>query len=101
MATNNDNGYVAAAATNSGNNDDLKAETKRIGQAINFISRYYKEKDSNTSLTVNDLELTIDNLVVMSRFLFTVVSKLIDIQLDNGQQPATSNLSDMIKSIYS
>lgn len=87
--------------------DDNEADTKRMAEAVRFISNYYSTKDHTTSLAVTDLEQTIDNLVVMCKFLFVATSKLIDIQLASGNNEITSvneniqELNDVLKRIYS
>jgi hypothetical protein len=81
-------------------------ETKKIAEAIRFVSNYYHTKDNNTNLAVNDIETTITNLVVMTHFLFEAVTKLIDIEMSKGS-PITSvnrNLNELdgvLKRIYS
>ena len=84
--------------TSNHNNDEEHA--KRMSEAVKFINNYYSTKDHNTSLAVSDLETTIDNLVIVCNFLFSAVTKLIDIQLAGGNNEITSlskNIEESMK----
>ena len=91
---------------NTTTNNYNEEETKRVAEAIRFVSNYYRTKDSNTILAINDLETTITNLVVMTHFLFEAVTKLIDIEMAKGSSITSVNrnlneLDSVLKRIYS
>ena len=101
-----------AERSNDNNSDpdflSLSTKRKQMEQALDFIIRYYKERDDETCLALDDLGRTIDHLVMVTMLLYMGMSKLIEIQLNNedrdnkGRNNDTVNdISDILKHLYS